>query len=68
MIVDCISDLLPCPFCNGKNLRVPRLPIISKDFQDFTLHESTVQCLGCGTSGPKSAYVDNVRTAWNERK
>lgn len=67
MIIDCISDLLNCPFCGEKNLRIPKLPAISADFQDFTLHESCVQCLTCGSDGPKAAFVSDVKKSWNTR-
>ena len=68
MIIDCISDLLPCPFCLGKNLRVRKLPLIDKKSETFVMHDSAVECLDCGSDGPKRAYVDNVKKAWNERK
>ncbi len=26
-----------------------------------------VECMKCGSEGPKIAYVDDVRAAWSER-
>ncbi len=62
------TTLLPCPFCKSNELRIRKLPKIDKDFQDFKMYESCVECLNCGADGPKIAYVDDVITAWNTRK
>lgn len=68
MIIDYISDLLPCPFCLGKNLRISKVPLIDKKCETFTMHDAAVYCQDCGAAGPKRAYVDDVKKAWNERK
>lgn len=62
------DNLKNCPFCGGNNFRIPKAPIISSNYQDFKMYETTVSCNNCGADGPKIAYVDNVRKAWNERK
>lgn len=61
-------DLLPCPFCQGNNLRISKLPLIDQSFKDFKMYDSCVQCLECGADGPKMAFVKNVTQSWNERK
>lgn len=68
MVIDCIGDLLPCPFCDSKKLRVVKLPRISKDFKAFTMIPSRVDCLGCGAGGPEIAYVKDIKEAWNLRR
>ena len=69
MKIDCISDLLPCPFCKGMNLRIPKQFIMINDFEDCLVHESCVQCIDCGASGPTSAHIgsENIRKEWNKR-
>lgn len=68
MIIYSIADLLACPFCASHLLRVVKLPLIEKDFQNFTIHDSHIECLNCGADGPKMAFVTDVKKAWNERK
>lgn len=67
MIIDCISDLIPCPFCKSKNLRISKEPKISQDLQYFSFVDCCVECLNCGADGPKIAFVDDVKKAWNAR-
>lgn len=61
-------ELKPCPFCGSTELRIIKALSLSKDLSDFTMIDNYINCLTCGTEGPKKAYVDDVKEAWNERK
>ena len=61
-----MNDLLPCPFCGSNDLRIPKN--IESENGYIVAKATTVECLECGASGPKIAYVSDVLKAWNERK
>ena len=63
-----IIDILPCPFCNSKHLRVVEFPLLNNDCTDCTTICSHVRCIDCGADGPRIAFVEDVIKAWNDRK
>jgi Lar family restriction alleviation protein len=53
-----MTDLLPCPFCGGKNLLTT-----TNEFGGFCL-----TCANCDAVGPPSEYdPQQMRDAWNTR-
>ena len=62
-----MDELLPCPFCRSKDLRIRGLPRIYNDLTGFEIVSSHVECLNCGADGPKIAFVKDVVIAWNLR-
>lgn len=62
-----MKELKPCPFCASHDVRESKNVYINKENEVVTAI-SHIQCLNCGTDGPKLMYVLDVFKAWNERK
>ena len=57
-------ESLPCPFCGEEESRIEELPL-SLD-EGMVMH-FFLNCVGCGTDGPKSVDVDEAFRMWNQR-
>lgn len=48
------ADLLPCPFCGGKNMR-------------YEPTEQSIFCIRCGATGPYKHFPYSPDEIWNTR-
>jgi Lar family restriction alleviation protein len=55
-----MSNLLPCPFCESKDIEISETETIVGIIY-------TTLCCGCGAQGPMAVSKDEAKNKWSQR-